>query len=107
MTTEVLSLLEQHATVERQIAEMFGLDYLWHNLVDCTDENWIQGGIHDDVTYGFEDNQSYEDGECYSFEIYGTSHWVSKCEKYSLFVGDDGSGGRDMYIFSSDKEWTD
>ena len=113
MTNIMSNLLQSSKAIEKQIAEQFGLDELWYNLIDCTDELFQPDVCTDtfeqfneshldgitEVTYGYKNAQDYRDGNCFSFEIYGRSSWLSKDRQYMLFVGDQGD--RDMYIFAT------
>lgn len=97
----MVNALKDYEKARIAVANMFGHCDLWHNLVDGTDEPWCDyGSMHNEVGYGGE----VEDGELnaeYSFEVYGTSRWVSKCGEYTLFVGNDGCGNRDMYLLKN------
>ncbi|ALP47166.1 hypothetical protein phiGrn1_0281 [Vibrio phage phi-Grn1] len=104
-------LLKTMTETEEAIAAKFGLDHLWHGLVDCTDVLFTCDLVTDDVKdmhtvidqirefqYGFEDANALEEGECYAVEVYGTSVWLSTDGKYMLTVANDGRA-RDFYIF--------
>lgn len=93
--------IESYEKARKGLAEMFGLDDLWRNVIVADNEPWCDyGQLHNEVGYGCEE-LSYGFEPEYSFEVYGTSRWVSNCGEYTLFVGDDGCGKRDMYLFKN------
>lgn len=87
-------LIESYSKFRTEIANNFGLDSLWYNLVICVDFPW-DGNSRD-----FRWSESDEDSYSYC-DVYGTSEWVSKCGNYTLYVGDNGCGDLDMYLFSN------
>ena len=105
-------LLKSLADVEKSIASKFGLEELWHKLIDCTDIKFvfdIQPDVVDvlssaetqaisEVSYGYESLEDLREGNYYSIEVYGTSVWQSDCGEYFLVVGDNGC--RNMYLFA-------
>lgn len=107
-------LLKSLADVEKAIANKFGLEELWHNLIDCTDIKFvfdIQPDVVDvlssaeieaisEVSYGYESLEDLREGNYYSIEVYGTSVWQSDCGEYFLVVGDNAGENRDMYLFA-------
>ncbi len=104
-------LLRELANAEQGIADMFGLDELWHKLIDCTGYKFVFDICTDDVndaytirnqinvvTYGFKNIPDIDNGNCYSVEVYGTSVWFDEEKRYVLVVGDY-NGEQHMYLF--------
>lgn len=97
----MINALKSYEKARIAVANMFGHCDLWHNLVDGTDEPWCDyGSMHNEVGYGCDELSHGFEAE-YSFEVYGTSRWISKCGEYTLFVGNDGCGNRDMYLLKN------
>ncbi|AJT60933.1 hypothetical protein [Vibrio phage XZ1] len=99
-------LLKTMKETEEAIAAKFGLDHLWHGLVDCTDS--VFAADEQDLLKAHEFQygdceKAITEGNCYGVEVYGTSVWLSDDKQYLLIVADDGSGGRDFYIFDMSK----
>ncbi|WZW72837.1 hypothetical protein [Vibrio phage TCU-VP03-AIR1] len=99
-------LLNTLSKTEIEIAKQFGLDHLWHGLVDCT--NSVFAADNDDLLkardFQYADTEkAITEGDCYGIEVYGTSVWLSKDGQYVLTVADDGCGNRDFYIFDASK----
>jgi len=72
--------------------KFFGTD-IWNSIIFYLDEKWTDySNQHGSIGFDLE-NEDFQ----YSFDIYGTSRW----EKggYVLFVGNDGCGNTDMYVF--------
>ncbi len=96
-------LLATHKVVEQQIASKFGLQDIWHNLVDCTDKVFVADNSDLEKAYEFQyadtENEITE-GDCYAIEVYGTSVWISDDEQFLLTACNDGCGNRDMYLFA-------
>lgn len=104
-------LLQQLNSTEEAIADMFGLDELWHKLIDCTGYKFTFNICTDDVkdaytirnqiseiTYGFKTIPDIDKGNCYSIEVYGTSVWFDEEKRYVLVVADS-NGEQNMYLF--------
>lgn len=88
-------LIQSYDKIRTEIATNFGLDSLWYNLIIYVDCPW------DGSSREFSWSEDGEDGSYSSCDVYGTSEWVSKCGNYTLYVGDNGCGDRDMYLFSN------
>jgi len=85
--------LQQYIDSRKKLSDYFEAD-IWHNVIINIEDKWTDyGQQHGEIAWDFDSEWMY------SFETYGTSKWISKDEKYTLFVGDDGCGNRDCYIF--------
>lgn len=96
-------LLKKYVDAREALSEYFGVP-IWHNLELHLEDEWTDyGSQHDSVAWCFQrpDNPIDEDdGEfTYSLEVRGTSRWQSKDDKYTMFVGRDGCGNTDCYVF--------
>jgi len=89
-------LLESYVSARQALSEYFDNDSLWYNVVIYDKDTWTENGSGD-VYWELLDDDS--DDWNYSIEIYGTSRWESKDGKYTMFVGNDGCGNRDCYVF--------
>lgn len=97
----MVNVIKAYDEAREGLAKMFGLDDMWHNVITAVDQPWCDyNELHNEVGYGCEELSFGFEPE-YSFEVYGTSRWESECGKYTLFVGDDGCGNRDMYLFDN------
>jgi len=84
----------QYKLAKGKIAEFFDCDCVWYNINDLTDDCWNETGGHNgSVRWG----EDAEYGSEYSMDVYGTCRWEK--DGFVLFVGDDGCGNRDMYLF--------
>jgi hypothetical protein len=95
-----LDLLRNYTKAVEALGEYFDTG-IYYNVIVLDDEEWTDyGSQHDSV--GWELLKDEDDDLTdfnYGFEVYGTSRWESKDGKYTLFVGDDGCGNRDCYVF--------
>ena len=88
-------ILKNYSEARGAIGEFFDDAPMWYDLIDHTDEVWTDyGEEHDSIGFDLEDDEFQ-----YSFEVYGTSRWEK--EGYVLFVGNDGCGNRDLYLFKT------
>lgn len=79
------------------LGDYFGtsIDY---DVFDCTTDEWNDyGDKFGSVGYG---GDGFDPD--YAFEVYGTSRWEAR--GYTMFVGDDGCGNRNIYIFDNDNK---
>lgn len=123
MSMNMNNLLKQLEQTEIKIAEQFGLDQLWHNLIDCTDDKFVFSICTDDVkdveqvldrvrevSYGFDDIDALNDLDCYAIEVYGTSIWMSEDKQYCLVCGSV-NNELEFFIFdmknNCNNDWTD
>ena len=95
-----LELIKQYNSAREALGKMFDVDEMWYNVIDETESRWTDYGnkTGNEISYGYSTDE-IEDGS--NFGVYGTSRWKSNCGEFVLFVGDDCSGNRDMYLFSS------
>lgn len=97
----MVNAIESYEKARKGLAQMFGLDDLWYNVISCDTVPWCDyGDTYGSVGYGCEEMSYGFDAE-YSFDVYGTSRWVSKCDEYTLFVGENGSGECHMYLLKN------
>ena len=95
--------LQNYLNARKELAEYFDDAPIWHNVIINIEDHWTDfGEKHRSVAWDYQRDEDSErdSGEFeYGMEVYGTSRWLSKDGKYTLFVGDDGCGNRDCYIF--------
>ncbi len=112
----VQELLELPSKVGERLNEIFKSDIMgWYSVNFIPDGVWHK--YDDEISYsnldGDEAGQYTFDqykkgwladnlGLMYDFDIYGTSIWT--IDEYTAFVGDNGSGYRDIYIFKNELE---
>lgn len=98
---EVTASFDLYTEARERLANVFGIDDLWYNLIWCGDEKWAEDEYR--VQYDFTGMDDWGNAEFdYYFEIYGRSRW--QAHGYVLFVGDNHCGDRDMYIFDLSKK---
>jgi hypothetical protein len=84
-------VLKKYQDARSALSEYFDAE-IWHNLIILDEQEWTDyGGQYDSVGWEKIEDNDWTDFN-YGFEIYGTSRWLSKDGKYTLFVGDDAYG---------------
>lgn len=103
---EFKEALKQYQNFRSFLGDYFDCGELWYNLIDHTDCIW---GEWPNSGFGWsepDDNDPLPGDDDFEFmygaELYGTSRWEKN--GYVLFVGDDGCGNRDMYLFDNNKK---
>jgi hypothetical protein len=92
-TMEIKDAINQYESARKAIGDFFEID-IYNDVQILLDCRWYDyDEQHDSVS--FDQNE-----ERYGFEVYGTSRWEK--DGYVLFVGDDGCGNRDHYLFKKD-----
>ena len=99
-----MDLLKKYMDARENLAEYFDAP-IWYNLCIHIDDKWSDyGSEHSSVGWEYQESADGEGDFMYGMEVYGTSRWESKDGKYTLFVGDDGCGNRDCYIFANENK---
>lgn len=95
MSESLQEAIDQYQNAKKFIGDFFGVK-IWHPINVLLDDKWSER-YNGDVTY---DNN----GEIYSFELYGTSRWEK--DGYVMFVGCD-NGEKDVYLFKMENKVED
>jgi len=106
----MIDALKEYTDARERLSEYFDAP-IWHNLIINLEDEWTDyGSEHSEIGFDYQtpdEDSEWDSGEFMdSFEIYGTSRWLSKDKKYTLFVGNDGCGNRDCYILNNEKRLT-
>ena len=91
---KIKDTIKQYREAKKEIGKYFNTD-IWYNIIFYLDETWA--GDEHGFLWGLQDDEFM-----YGAEVYGTCMWEKG--DYVLYVGDDGCGNRDMYLFSKDKK---
>ena len=96
-----MDLIEEFHEARKKLSHYFEAP-VWHGVCINTEDSWTDyGQQHDSVGWYIQEDDDGCKEAMYSMEVYGTSRWESSDGKYTLFVGNDGCGNRDCYIFKN------
>lgn len=96
---DIAKEIDNYLNSRTAIADFFETP-IWEGIIFCLDEKWVeQGGT---IRYDLGNEEEDYDDFIYSFDIYRVSRWERG--GYVLFIGNDGCGNRDMYLFKSENK---
>lgn len=89
-----------------KISSYFNNAPIHHNIIFNIEVEWTDfDNLHNSVSWEIAEKDSTSSWDFdewgYGIEIYGKSRWESIDGKYTLFVGDNGCGDRDCYVFKN------
>lgn len=90
-----MNKIKKYVKAREELGEYFRTDILY-NIIIYDEETWTNFYDNSEVKWDLQGDEFI-----YSIDVYRCMNWASKDDKYTMFVGDNGCGDRDFYVFKN------